>query len=232
MQATLKATSYDREYYDEHKSAGLDYFSFGDWQRNYGEWLTQSLGIEGKSLLDVGCACGSIAAGLSAHCRVTGIDLNNHMIELGRGGFRHLPLYVCDSVNLHLFPDETFDCIHSNQVAEHFRPEHVPLILAEWRRVLKPGGLVFCVLDTVESMQRQGQNADMGDPTHICIKPLDWWIEACAEAGFSDCKADYESAMRAHRLSYLSKYDWDWWLMRKPVEPATPTAEESDGEEA
>ena len=61
---TLTARGFDRRYYDEHKLAGLDYLGFGDWQREYGRWLVESLGLKGKRVLDVGCACGAILRGL------------------------------------------------------------------------------------------------------------------------------------------------------------------------
>jgi len=35
----LTTTVYDKEYYQQHKDAGLDYAVFGDWQAEYGKWL-------------------------------------------------------------------------------------------------------------------------------------------------------------------------------------------------
>jgi hypothetical protein len=57
----LTATSYHVDYYEQHKQAGLDYLGHGEWQERYGRWLVDSLGLKGRTVLDVGCACGSIA---------------------------------------------------------------------------------------------------------------------------------------------------------------------------
>lgn len=39
----LTTKVYDKEYYQQHKDAGLDYAVFGDWQREYGEWFLKFL---------------------------------------------------------------------------------------------------------------------------------------------------------------------------------------------
>ncbi len=213
---TLTATSFDRRYYEEHREAGLDYLGHGDWQHAYGRWLADSLRWRGKQVLDVGCACGSIAEGLrAAGVHSNGIDCNNHMIALGRERFPEMPLWVCDTVNLHLFADCSLNAIHSNQAAEHFRPELVPFILREWYRVLKPGGLAFTVLDTPELYVRQDRRLEEEDPTHTCVRSLSWWHAQLQAAGFQDAAEEYRTELTTHAESYFNQYDWDWWLFRK-----------------
>lgn len=63
----LSATTYGQRYYEEHRCSGLDYLGFGDWQRQYGRWLVESLALRGKRVLDVGCACGW-EAGSASRC--------------------------------------------------------------------------------------------------------------------------------------------------------------------
>jgi SAM-dependent methyltransferase len=210
----LKSKSFHVEYYDEHRAAGLDYLGHGEWQEQYGKWLVESLRLQGEPVLDVGCACGSIATGMhKAGARVYGVDLNNHMIEQGRRRFP-VPLYVCDAVNLHLFGDESFRLVHSNQVGEHWKKDLVPFILREFRRVLQPGGIVFTVLDTTDLFERQNRNAEEEDPTNGCIESLAWWNARFAEAGFVEADA---SELKSHPLSYFRKYDWDWMLHKLPT---------------
>lgn len=216
---SLTATSYGRDYYEQHREAGLDYLNFGDWQREYGRWFVQSLGLERKTVLDVGCACGSIVRGIGeAGAFVSGCDVSEHMITLAK---RHWPdmrpiLHVCDAINLHLWRNETFDCIHSAQSAEHWRPDHVPLILQELLRVTKPGGVLWVSLDTQELYDRQGRDPASEDATHICIKPRDWWVEQLSAAGWVDCTEDVRPAMTDRVDSFFKKYDWDWFAGRRP----------------
>ena len=121
----LRSTSYGEGYYREHKLAGLDYLGFGDWQREYGRWLVGALGLGGRLVLDVGCACGSIVRGLAeAGAAAQGVDLSEHMVRLGREKWPDMAplLHVCDAVNLHLFADGSWDAVHTAQVAEHWKP--------------------------------------------------------------------------------------------------------------
>ncbi|WP_010587641.1 methyltransferase domain-containing protein [Schlesneria paludicola] len=214
----LHATSYDAQYYDEHKRAGLDYLEFGDWQRQYGRWLVHSLKLRGKRILDVGCACGSILRGLNeAGATGHGVDLCETMIALGRQKWPDLApsLNVCDAVNLHLYPDQHFDAIHSAQVAEHWKPELVPFILRELARVTVEGGLFYCALDTSEMFARQGREMENEDPTHICIQTMNWWHDQLAKSGWELCTHESLQPLRMHEESFLNRYDWDWFVARR-----------------
>src|SRR5262249_20861943 len=52
----LTAQGFDEDYYRQHQEAGLDYLNFGEWQQRYGRWIVETLGMAGKTVLDVGCA--------------------------------------------------------------------------------------------------------------------------------------------------------------------------------
>ncbi|MGE5191918.1 MAG: methyltransferase domain-containing protein, partial [Deltaproteobacteria bacterium] len=214
----LSATAYDWRYYDEHKRAGLDYLGFGSWQEEYGRWLVESLGWQGNHIVDVGCACGSIARGLQqAGAVVQGVDLCEHMIQLGREKWPDMrgSLFICDAVNLHLFGDQSYDGLHSAQSAEHWKPELVPFVLAELARVTRPGGLFFCALDTEELFARQGRTIENEDPTHVCVRPMAWWHERLAAAGWQVCSSEFEGVLRGHPQTFLTRYDWDWFIARR-----------------
>ena len=214
----LSATAYGERYYVEHQLAGLDYLNFGDWQQQYGRWLIDCLDWRGKRILDIGCACGSILRGLGeAGAVVQGVDVNEHMINLGRRKWPDMAglLFVCDAVNLHLFGDASWQGVHTAQVAEHWKPELVPHILRELARVVKGGGLLFCCLDTVELFARQGRQMEQEDPTHICIRPVAWWHEQLSQGGWQLCSSDCQPALLAHSESFLKRYDWDWFVARR-----------------
>lgn len=214
----LKSTSYDEAYYREHVMGGLDYLGHGDWQISYGRWLATALSWRGKSVLDVGCACGSILRGLGEAGIVTqGIDLSDYMVRLGREKWPDMAplLHVCDAANLHLFGDASWDGLHCAQVAEHWKPELVPTIVAELARVTRDGGLWFCCLDTTELFERQKRPPDGGDPTHICVKPLSWWHETVTAGGWEIVSDVYRDRLSAGCDSFLRRYDWEWFVARR-----------------
>ena len=216
----LNATSFNERYYREHKMAGLDYLNFGEWQQRYGRWLVESLNWKGRRVLEVGSACGSILRGLGeAGAVVQGVEINEHMVQLGRDKWPDMAplLHICDAVNLHLFTDGEWEGIHSAQVAEHWKPKLVPHILEELHRVTAVGGLFFCALDTEELFARQGRTMATEDPTHVCIKTMDWWHEQLAATGWQVCTAEYMRALQDHPISFLKRYDWDWFVARRAV---------------
>ncbi len=220
----LTSKAYDRTYYEEHRAAGLDYLGHGGWQEQYARWLTDSLAWNGRTVLDVGCACGSIVQGLGkAGAVVQGVDINEYMITLGRTKWpdmQHI-IHTCDAVNLHLYADQTFDGLHSAQVAEHWKPALVPAILQELARVTKDNGLFFCALDTTELFARQCRNLATEDPTHVCVKSIQWWYEQLHENGWDLCSLDFEQRLLTHPESFFKRYDWDWFVARR--RPATAT---------
>lgn len=91
-------------------------------------------------ILDIGCGKGQFLFYNRASCeRLVGIDAGAHFapeplatVDLTRGDIRLLP-----------FEDESFDKAYSLDVLEHLDEDGVTAMLAEARRVLKPGGKLF-----------------------------------------------------------------------------------------
>ncbi len=161
----LHSRYFGETYYKEHKDLGLDYANCGEWQQNYGNWITNSLNWKGKKILDVGCACGALTKGLRDNgCLASGCDVNEYCIRLGREKWSDVPLYICDAINLHVFDDCLFEGVHLMQTAEHIRPEHVLFVFAELNRVCQEGALLFSVHDTEELFAKQNRDGEKEDP--------------------------------------------------------------------
>ena len=109
----------------------------------YLEWL--ELG-DGKVLLDVACGAGGPALRIAAitGCLVVGIDVHEDAIATAkalavtRGVVERAQFLAEDATAPLPFPDSNFDAITCMDAINHF-PER-PRIIAEWARLLKPGG--------------------------------------------------------------------------------------------
>ncbi len=180
----------DEQYYEDALSQGLDYLVYGHWQRDYARWLVSALNLKDKTVLDLGCACGSITHGLEeAGCKVYGCDIEEYMIVKGRNKWLKYRLEVCNALNLHHWKESTFDLVHCHQVFHEFKTELVPFYLAEIKRVMKPGGLLLAL----------GRLAD-------------WWEDAVRKAGFVIGSLDRLTNAPG---SFWGRYDWQGLLARK-----------------
>jgi cyclopropane fatty-acyl-phospholipid synthase-like methyltransferase len=114
-----------------------------DEQDRFLQWLDLS---PGKTLLDVGCGAGGPALRIAAStgCSVVGIDVHEQAIRTAsalaaqreladRAEFR-----AADAGGRLPFADASFDAITCIDAINHF-PDR-PRIMAEWTRLLKPGG--------------------------------------------------------------------------------------------
>jgi ubiquinone/menaquinone biosynthesis C-methylase UbiE len=92
-----------------------------------------------ESLLDVGCGNGGVAALLRERVReVVAVDVEPFPWQEGPG----LAFQVADGESLP-FDDDSFDVVHSKDSLHHMdTPERA---VAEYRRVLKPGGTALIV---------------------------------------------------------------------------------------
>lgn len=103
----------------------------------------------GQTLLDVGCGAGGPALRIAARtgCSVTGIDSHEQAVTTARalaterGLAERADFRAADASGRLPFPDGSFDAITCIDAINHF-PDR-PRLIAEWVRVLKPGGRVL-----------------------------------------------------------------------------------------
>ena len=97
--------------------------------------------------LDFGCGVGRLTQSLGDHFQeVVGLDISEPMVELARQHNRHggRCRYVVNTRDdLELFEDDSFDFIYSNITLQHIPPEHSVNYVAEFFRILRPGGAVI-----------------------------------------------------------------------------------------
>lgn len=106
-----------------------------------------AFGLPGRRdrCLDFGCGLGRVTQALARHfARADGVDVASSMIEGARARnrepsrcrYHHNP-----AADLALFPDGVFDLVYSNLVLQHIPPDLSAGYVAEFIRVLHPGGI-------------------------------------------------------------------------------------------
>jgi len=93
------------------------------------------------SILEIGCSGGPLLLQLrrDGYKYLTGIDTSNKSIEVCHE--RGVPnTFVMDAQSIE-YPAESFDVIIASDVLEHIKD--APGALREWRRTLKPGGILL-----------------------------------------------------------------------------------------
>ncbi len=135
-------------YYDFTAYLGVPLFQFSGLK--VAEDLIRRCGIhEESTVLEVGCGTGFMACRISEekNCRIIGIDISNRMIEMARERAEKLNLEdkatfrVADAKKLP-FEDNSFDVVFAQFVCVLIDKKKA---LAEFMRVLKPGGFLGLV---------------------------------------------------------------------------------------
>ena len=142
------------------------------------------LGIQpGETVLEVGFGTGycleKIAQQTGVQGRVVGIDLSTGMQKmanrrLARAGLeKQVELYYGDAAQLP-FEDRSFDAVFSSFCLELFDTPEIPSVLAEMKRVLKPGGRL-----SILSMSKEKKAS-------LMVKLYEWSHECFPK--FADCR--------------------------------------------
>lgn len=175
-------------------------YATNQWHRTYAEGLIAHASLQpGDRVLDAGVGTGfaAIAAatrvGRAGH--VVGVDVSPGMLEQARraiesAGLDNIELRQADACDLRDVPDESFDAVVCS-AALLYMP--VQQALAEWRRLLRPGGIVaFSTMR--KGFPLAGQlfrdcAADVGvhldDPSAV-LGSESAAVEALGRAGFTD----------------------------------------------
>ena len=191
----------------------------------------------GMRLLDFGCGPGTISVGLAEAVQpgvLHGMDMEASQIEIARaaalaGGHGNMELRTGDVTEMP-FEDGFFDVAHCNAVLMHVPDTQA--VLAEVRRVLKPGGLLACReliksscffepgVDDLNSgwdtfgdlLAANGGHPQMGRELKRVFQ----------EAGFADIEvgAEFECFASAEDVAFFYRFALDWFCSEETVQAA------------
>jgi ubiquinone/menaquinone biosynthesis C-methylase UbiE len=138
----------------------------------------------GPDVLDAGCGTGATGAWLAQHGRVTGVDVSAE--ALGLLAVRHPEVRtVKASVESLPFADHSFDIVVGVTVL--YQLDHPERAVAEWTRVLRPGGVMLAIEPAIE-MFRRDHDKQVGTVRRFRVAELAAYFE---QAGAEVRRATY-----------------------------------------
>lgn len=134
-------------------------------------------------VLDAGCGAGiPISQILSERFQVTGVDFSEAQVELAR---KNVPAakFLCEDITKLDFPDETFDGITSYYAIIHIPREEHQALLANFHRMLKPGGLALLCLGAEHLIDDIDENY-LGTRMYWSHYDADTYLNMLRDCGF------------------------------------------------
>ncbi len=108
--------------------------------------MTSTSALKSPSVLDVGCANGSMLSQLPDGVYKAGIDVSEVLLAMAKS--KGVDAYCVDVDTQRLpFPDQTFDLVTATDVIEHVL--HTDHLINEINRVLKPGGVFLAGIPNI-----------------------------------------------------------------------------------
>jgi 2-polyprenyl-3-methyl-5-hydroxy-6-metoxy-1,4-benzoquinol methylase len=158
-----------------------------DEQDRFVSWLSLT---PGRALLDVACGAGGPALRIAATtgCSIVGVDVHEQAVATARalavqGGLDRLSQFrVVDATQPTPFPDASFDAITCIDAVNHL-PDR-PRVIAEWTRLLKPGGrLLFTNPTTVTGPLSNAEIAIRSSASFYLFVPYGYDERIVADCG-------------------------------------------------
>jgi SAM-dependent methyltransferase len=153
-----------------------------------------------RRALDFGCGVGRLTQALARRCEhVVGVDISPVMIDLARRLDRYpgRAEYICTvNAGIETLPAASFDCIYSNIVLQHVRPDVSMRYLDAFFRLLAPRGVLVFQLPSHRDSPRDAEIKPMPDRAYRCEITLAAEAPAAVAAG-----AEFPLSLRVRNTS-------------------------------
>ncbi|MCX6024463.1 MAG: class I SAM-dependent methyltransferase [Chloroflexi bacterium] len=142
-----------------------------------------------RRVLDAGCGAGANLEALRRYGPTTGVDISPLALELART--RPGARLTAGSIDRLPFADGVFDLVTCFDVIYHLQVQEDAAALREFRRVLRPGGVLFLRAPAFELL-RAAHDTAVHTRQRYQVGPLRAKIEA---AGFGTLRATYANTL-------------------------------------
>jgi 2-polyprenyl-3-methyl-5-hydroxy-6-metoxy-1,4-benzoquinol methylase len=139
---------------------------------------------ENSNVLDAGCGAGiPISQMLSEYFQVTGVDFSEAQIELARKSVPNAQ-FLCEDMTQLNFAENTFDGITSYYAIIHIPREEHGSLIANFHRMLKPGGFALLCLGAENVMDDIDENY-LGTRMYWSHYDTETYLKMLNDCGFS-----------------------------------------------
>lgn len=164
-------------------------------QKHYLGRLVRATGLATGRALEFGCGVGRWVDLINENSlQFVGADISEKMLSYARDAHPASEFQLIDGVSLP-FPDESFDLIYSVTVIHHNPFDRQDRILAEMKRVLRPGGYMIMLEDI-------SHGAAMQAGFNMFVRSPQGWVQAVTKNS---------------RLQLIEMQLIRWWVFSRPV---------------
>ncbi len=134
-------------------------------------------------VLDFGCGTGWLVRRLAAGGSADGLEQSEYGLSEARKNNTSSQFYS----SIGEVPSSMYAALTCIHVVEHVEEPELAELMSEWKRVLKPGGVVLVVTPDLSGRGAQIRGSEWrgyDDPTHITLRGHEYWKKLLTDADF------------------------------------------------